>query len=751
MDSIYSSTRGDEDVNADDFGGDARPVHDAKIAPSPRPASAALPKPARVHVAQRPQTAAPAGGVSARRAADRSRINVIVRARPMSERETAEEAFPCVEVEGSQTVLLSEFCAEGDVLRKQRVQCRPFSFDAVFGPQSGQLEVYQASCAALVDDVLQGHNACCFCYGATGAGKTHTMLGSEREPGVMVLALCDLYDKLAGPEFSAFQVKLSYLEVYNEAVRDLLTSSSKPLDVREDQRGVVVAGLTLVEARSAGDVMRMLHVGNRRRTTEATRCNAVSSRSHAVLQVNVSATDTQGREIAGKLSLIDLAGSERHIATEGRSQRTVEGANINRSLLALSSCISALADGKSHIPYRNSKLTKLLKDSLGGTCKTVMIANVSPSSSSIGETFNTLHWANRAKRITVKLGNGPRYIERPHSSADCARCAQNEDTIRQLRARLQEMTEAQELQDMGTSPHNQDDARELQRLLEESQMEVALMQEQMLALRTEVDIRDRAIAALQQRLRQGANGACAPATADEGVEHGRLQVPGTPASDLPSHPIDVSMNGDSMAKEHSVDGDEAVSGPPPVQMPTNAPPPGKSPLRRSRVVAARKSSRNKLAEGLIALETQLADLPTALSRQPSGTGWDLHPLQETSPHPSGAMTERGHRPPRPPSDAGPSTRARTRRSSQEPGPVAALPTTGSEKLRAFRSRKRSLVALAEMDSALLYAESPTDKRPTTPASRLRAATAGKRSTGNTPRGSAVPPRPYNTRLRGRAR
>lgn len=152
--------------------------------------------------------------------------------------------------------------------------------------------------------------------------------------------------------------------------------------------------------------MVLLQRGNQNRTTEPTRCNETSSRSHAILQVVVEykTRDASMNIVSrvGKLSLIDLAGSERAIATDQRTLRSLEGANINRSLLALSSCINALVEGKKHIPYRNSKLTQLLKDSLGGSCNTVMIANISPSNHSFGETQNTLHWADRAKEIRVK-------------------------------------------------------------------------------------------------------------------------------------------------------------------------------------------------------------------------------------------------------------------------------------------------------------------------------------------------------------
>lgn len=261
-----------------------------------------------------------------------------------------------------------------------------------------------------MEAVLQGRNGSVFCYGATGAGKTYTMLGTVENPGVMVLAIKDLFGKIRQRSCDGSHVvHLSYLEVYNETVRDLLCPG-RPLVLREDKQGIVAAGLTQYRASSADEVMTLLQQGNRNRTTEPTRVNETSSRSHAILQVVVEyrvrdATTMSIVNRVGKLSLIDLAGSERALATDQRTLRSLEGANINRSLLALSSCINALVEGKKHIPYRNSKLTQLLKDSLGGICNTVMIANISPSSLSFGETQNTVHWADRAKEIRLKVSD----------------------------------------------------------------------------------------------------------------------------------------------------------------------------------------------------------------------------------------------------------------------------------------------------------------------------------------------------------
>ncbi|KAK9669053.1 hypothetical protein RND81_13G105900 [Saponaria officinalis] len=312
----------------------------------------------------------------------------------------------CVRIVNQRDVYLTEFASENDYFRLKRLSGRHFSFDASFSESSTQLQVYSTTTAELVEAVLQGRNGSVFCYGATGAGKTYTMLGTVGNPGVMVLAIKDLFTKIRRRSFEGkHMVHLSYLEVYNETVRDLL-SPGRPLVLREDKQGIVAAGLSQYRAYTTDEVMALLLQGNKNRTTESTRANEMSSRSHAMLQVTV---EYQTREASmtsmkrvGKLSLIDLAGSERALATDQRTVRSLEGANINRSLLALSSCINALVEGKKHIPYRNSKLTQLLKDSLGGACNTVMIANISPSNFTFGETQNTLHWADRAKEIRNK-------------------------------------------------------------------------------------------------------------------------------------------------------------------------------------------------------------------------------------------------------------------------------------------------------------------------------------------------------------
>ena len=208
------------------------------------------------------------------------------------------------------------------------------------------------------------------------------------------------------------EVSLSYLEIYNETIRDLLVpgGSKQGLMLREDaNQAVSVAGLSSHHPQNVQEVMDMIVRGNEYRTMSPTEANATSSRSHAVLQINVSQKDRNADvnepHTMATLSIIDLAGSERASATKNRGERLTEGANINKSLLALGSCINALCDPKkrNHVPYRNSKLTRLLKFSLGGNCKTVMIVCISPSSQHFEETQNTLRYANRAKNIQTKV------------------------------------------------------------------------------------------------------------------------------------------------------------------------------------------------------------------------------------------------------------------------------------------------------------------------------------------------------------
>ena len=248
------------------------------------------------------------------------------------------------------------------------------------------------------------------------------MVGTENNPGNMFLALQELFVKIKQQRNNYnYDIRVSFLEIYNEQIRDLIVVSDEVLDLREDKdKGINVAGLSEVEVESPEDVMELLFFGNQNRTQEATDANETSSRSHAILQIIVETKDKAlgiTAEVAvGKLSLIDLAGSERAAKTNNRGIRMIEGANINRSLLSLGNCINALVDNikkgsKNHIPYRDSKLTRLLKDSLGGNSRTVMIANISPGNDSYEDIHNTLEYANRAKNIKTSIKKNTHSVE----------------------------------------------------------------------------------------------------------------------------------------------------------------------------------------------------------------------------------------------------------------------------------------------------------------------------------------------------
>lgn len=297
----------------------------------------------------------------------------------------------------------------------KRVKDQTFAFDRVFDQNASQGEVYESTTRSLLDNVLDGYNATVFAYGATGCGKTHTITGTAQQPGIIFLTMQELFERIdERSSEKATEVTLSYLEIYNETIRDLLvptgSSGKGGLMLREDSnQSVSVAGLSSHHPHNVGQVMDMIMQGNERRTMSPTEANATSSRSHAVLQINIAQKDRNADvnepHTMATFSIIDLAGSERASATKNRGERLFEGANINKSLLSLGSCINALCDPRkrNHIPYRNSKLTRLLKFALGGNCKTVMIVCVSPSSQHFDETQNTLRYANRAKNIQTKV------------------------------------------------------------------------------------------------------------------------------------------------------------------------------------------------------------------------------------------------------------------------------------------------------------------------------------------------------------
>ncbi|XP_073739264.1 kinesin-like protein KIF19 isoform X2 [Callorhinus ursinus] len=337
-------------------------------------------------------------------------LMVALRVRPISVAELEEGATLIAHKVDEQMVVLRDPMEDpDDVLRAHRSREKSYLFDVAFDFTATQEMVYQATTKSLIDGVISGYNATVFAYGPTGCGKTYTMLGTDHEPGIYVRTLNDLFRAIEETSNDMeYEVSMSYLEIYNEMIRDLLNPALGYLELREDSKGVIqVAGITEVSTINAKEIMQLLMKGNRQRTQEPTAANQTSSRSHAVLQVAVrqrSRVKNILQEVRqGRLFMIDLAGSER--ASQNRGQRMKEGAHINRSLLALGNCINALSDKSSnkYINYRDSKLTRLLKDSLGGNSRTVMIAHISPASSAFEESRNTLTYAGRAKNIKTRV------------------------------------------------------------------------------------------------------------------------------------------------------------------------------------------------------------------------------------------------------------------------------------------------------------------------------------------------------------
>ncbi|CAD8105985.1 unnamed protein product [Paramecium sonneborni] len=341
-----------------------------------------------------------------------SNILVAIRVRPLSQKERSLSEFETIRILDNKMIVLldPEQEREDDLLRKNRLKETNFAFDFVFDDFASQQMIYENTTEFLLEGVLEGYNTTVFCYGATGSGKTFTMIGTQQEVGLMPRALQQLFNYSIQDRFKDTQFKVSYVEIYNENIRDLLTSEDKNLEIREDKNnGIQIAGVIEVEVKTVSEVLALLKVGNKNRSKEATDANKESSRSHAILQLQVETKDKaagiQEQIIQSKFSLVDLAGSERAANTNNKGQRMIEGANINKSLLVLGNCIQSLSEANEKgiknpfIPFRNSKLTRLLKDSLGGNCRTVMISNVTPAVSCFEETYNTLVYANRAKNI----------------------------------------------------------------------------------------------------------------------------------------------------------------------------------------------------------------------------------------------------------------------------------------------------------------------------------------------------------------
>ncbi|XP_076240537.1 kinesin-like protein Klp61F [Calliopsis andreniformis] len=338
-------------------------------------------------------------------------IQVSVRVRPINNIERNSKSKDIVEIPNDKELIVHE--------RPQDKYSKKFKFDNVFGPSSKQIDVYNAVVSPLLEQVLAGYNCTVLAYGQTGTGKTFTMEGinndstlhwrSDSTAGIIPRSLSHLFDELQSSESPEYRIRVSFLELYNEELFDLLSPNDDGSKIRlyEDtskKGAVIINGLEEVTIHSKGEVYKILEKGLERRRTAATLMNAQSSRSHTLFSITVHTKENtvEGEEVlkTGKLNLVDLAGSENVGRSGAVDRRAREAGSVNQSLLTLGRVITALVERAPHIPYRESKLTRLLQESLGGCTKTSIIATVSPASINLEETLSTLDYAHRAKNIT---------------------------------------------------------------------------------------------------------------------------------------------------------------------------------------------------------------------------------------------------------------------------------------------------------------------------------------------------------------
>lgn len=368
-------------------------------------------------------------------------VKVVVRCRPLNSKETADGRTRVVDVDPKEGSIKVKN-PKADANEPPKV----FTFDQVYDSNCSQMEIFDYTARPIVDSSIEGYNGTIFAYGQTGTGKSHTMEGKDEPPelrGIIPNTFDYVFSVIAQQSGSKeFLVRASYLEIYNEEIRDLLSKNPQTkLELKESpDKGVYVKDLMQFVVKGVAEMNSVQMVGKKNRQTGATLMNQDSSRSHSIFTITIETTEKydakeggkdDGHIRVGKLNLVDLAGSERQSKTGATGDRLKEGIKINLSLTALGNVISALVDGKSgHIPYRDSKLTRLLQDSLGGNTKTVMVANIGPADYNYDETISTLRYANRAKNIK----NKPRINEDPKD----AMLREFQEEIQRLKAMLQD-------------------------------------------------------------------------------------------------------------------------------------------------------------------------------------------------------------------------------------------------------------------------------------------------------------------------
>ena len=332
-----------------------------------------------------------------------SKINVIVRKRPANHREFAQNDIDIITTEKKNTIIVKELKNKVDLTKY--IEEHKFTFDRAYGDNSSNQLIYNEMLKPMIEAAFNKTKITCFAYGQTGSGKTYTMLGNNhikndngpQTPGLYLLSCIDMFNFLKQKEYQNLELWVSFYEIYCNKLFDLLNNKNI-LQAREDGKGnICIVGLIEKHTKNIEELLDIIDFGLNSRTVGITGANLDSSRSHAILQINIK---TKDKESYSKISFIDLAGSERAVDTIDTNKRTkIDGAEINKSLLALKECIRALDLEKRHKPFRGSKLTLVLRDSFMGNCLTLMIANISPCLSCSEHTLNTLRYADRVKEL----------------------------------------------------------------------------------------------------------------------------------------------------------------------------------------------------------------------------------------------------------------------------------------------------------------------------------------------------------------
>ena len=332
-----------------------------------------------------------------------SKIRVVVRKRPANHREFAQNDIDIITTEGKNTIIVKELKNKVDLTKY--IEEHKFTFDRAYGDISSNQIIYNEMLKPMIEAAFNKTKITCFAFGQTGSGKTYTMLGNNhikndngpQVPGLYLLSCIDMFNLLKKKEYSNLELWVSFYEIYCNKLFDLLNNKNI-LQAREDGKGnICIVGLIEKHTKNIEELLDIIDFGLNSRTVGITGANLDSSRSHGILQIVIK---TRDKEVYSKISFIDLAGSERAVDTIDTNKRTkIDGAEINKSLLALKECIRALDLEKRHKPFRGSKLTLVLRDSFIGNCLTLMIANISPCLSCSEHTLNTLRYADRVKEL----------------------------------------------------------------------------------------------------------------------------------------------------------------------------------------------------------------------------------------------------------------------------------------------------------------------------------------------------------------